>query len=127
MTEIRKLVRDGKVGVVISTCFYESGWFTSHGDLQLLFLPELIELVESEKYRLASTYKYKGSNDITRYELIEQLLVKLSLHSPDLSYHNLGVTWIPVNIDFKVEVGNHVLEDYCDEVIVVNDGNWITA
>jgi len=44
--QIRKLIRDNKVGIIIS----DSKWYTSHGVEQLLFLPELIETLESEEY-----------------------------------------------------------------------------
>ena len=58
ISEIRKLIRDNKVGVIISTLFDMEGWYTSHNNLQLLFLPELIELIESDDYCNRSLIRY---------------------------------------------------------------------
>lgn len=46
-TQIRKLIRDNKVGVIISP---SGQWYTKHNKEELLYLPALIELLESLEY-----------------------------------------------------------------------------
>lgn len=119
MTEIRKLVRDGKVGVVLAKCFDMAGWYTSHHNLELLFLPELIELL------LINDHPFPESiANVVNLAGLEHILYE---PAEGCSLGNLTVQWIPVNTQFKVECKPNTLRDYYDEVIVVNDGNWITA
>lgn len=45
---MEKVIRDGKVAVLISPGF-GAGWYTWNNDKQLLFHPKLVEMVEAGK------------------------------------------------------------------------------
>lgn len=71
MSEIRKVERNGKVGVLISHG-YGAGWSTWGDVEQALFSPEIIELVENNKFdeitdelcrKLFGDYFYTGGRD----------------------------------------------------------------
>ena len=114
--EIRKLIKDDKVGVILAKTFDVEGWYTAHKDLQLLFLPELINLVESDEY--------KNAND--QHQLVHELLTNMGIW--DFSCGNgLFIDWIPIGTRFKVETRPCILRGYENEIIVTNDDNWITA
>lgn len=94
------------------------GWYTHHENLELLFLPELVELIVSDEYQ-------KGK--LLPNNLVEHLLVKLGVYSPDLSCYDLEVVWVDSNTQFRIDRDYDPEYGYDSEVIVVNDGNWITA
>lgn len=111
--KIRKLIKDGKVGVVLAKSFDIEGWYTTNKDLQLLFLPELVNLVESDEYK--------------DYESVHKLLAGMGIYDFTGDTNGLKVEWLPVNTRFKVEIRDCLVRGYCNEVIVTNDDNWITA
>ncbi len=111
--EIRKLIKDGKVGVVLAKSFDIEGWYTAHKNLQLLFLPELVNLVESNEY--------------TKYEAVHNLLTGMGIYDFSGDTEGLLVKWLPVNTQFKIEIRDCLVRGYYNEVIVTNDDNWITA
>lgn len=111
--EIRKLIKDGKVGVVLAKSFDIEGWYTSHKDLQLLFLPELVNLVESDEYE--------------NYESVHKLLTSMGIWDFTGATNGLKVERLPVDTRFKVEIRDCIVRGYYNEVIVTNDDDWITA
>jgi len=111
--EIRKLIKDGRVGVVLAKSFDIEGWYTAHKDLRLLFLPELINLIESNGY--------------AQYEAVHNLLIGMGISSFNGDTEGLKVEWLPVDTRFKVETRNCIVRGYYNEVIVINDDDWIIA
>lgn len=115
--EIRKLTRDNKVGIILAKKFNTNGWYTSHRDLQLLFLPELVSLIESNEYK----------NAANPHQLVHKLLTSMGIWDLIVSGSNLTVEWLPVNTRFKVESRLSVVPGYCDEIIVTHYYDWLTA
>ena len=111
--EIRKLIKDGKVGVVLAKSFDIEGWYTAHKDLQLLFLPELVNLVESDEYK--------------DYGSVHKLLTGMGIWDYIGETNGLKVEWLPVNTGFRVEIRDSILRGCQDEVIVTYSDYWITA
>lgn len=115
--EIRKLIKDGKVGVVLAKSFDSEGWYTSHEDLQLLFLPELVNLIESDEYK----------NALYSERLVYKLLTDIGFHGFTGDANGLVVEWLSVNAQFKIKTKDSILRGYYDEVVFVKDDNWIVA
>jgi len=111
--EIRKLIKDDKVGVVLAKSFEIEGWYTAHKDLRLLFLPELINLIES--------------NGPAQYEAVHDLLTGIGIFSFSGDTEGLKLEWLPVGTQFKVEIRDCIIQGFYNEVIVINDDNWIIA
>jgi hypothetical protein len=61
---MRKVIRDGKVAVLVS-CGYGAGWYTwNTGHPQCLFSPEIVELIESgRKSEITNEYCEKLFGD----------------------------------------------------------------
>lgn len=89
---MEKVIRDGKVAILISKG-YGAGWYSWNTDKpQLLFHPKLIELVEQDK-----------RNEIT------DVLIKELLGLPEDSYtcilgaEKLAIEWLPQGTAFDIE------------------------
>jgi len=117
---MRKVIRDGKVGVVISN---DLRWYLSHKQVELLFLPELIELVESEAYQCKPIKKFVDKYD---YWYVQRDLVRDLLNSEDLWWdgNDLVVEWIPVGSKFTIRDGYNSDGEYID---IFNKEDWITV
>jgi hypothetical protein len=101
---MEKVIRDGKVGVLVSPGF--GGGFSTWGyPTEAIFDPTLIELVESEKYQKAVDYceatwpnQYSGG--------VEDLVVR----------------WVPEGSEFVIEE-----YDGAESLMLKEEYNWITA
>lgn len=88
---MEKVIRDGKVAVIISPG-YGAGWYSWHGYEELLFHPKLVELVEQGR---------RGS-------ITEKLCLEI-LGNPKDAYmylggaHQLVIEWVPVGTPFRID------------------------
>lgn len=86
---MEKVIRDGKVAVLISRGF-GAGWSTWNGDKkELLFDPEIVSLVEQRR-----------NSEITE-DLVKKIL-KTDDHVCVLGAKSLSVEWIPVGTSFYI-------------------------
>jgi hypothetical protein len=86
---MEKLIRDGKVAVLISPCF-GAGWYSWNREYQqLLFHPKLIEMVEQGK-----------SDQIDEYWVKQNLGIENVYcgGADDLKIH-----WLPIGTVFQVD------------------------
>lgn len=108
---MEKVIRDGKVAVLYSPG-YGAGWLGWHGNLQLLFHPELVALVEQNR----------------REEITEELVAKiLNLDSTNNSLYlggadQLEIRWLDEGTLFQVRE-----YDGSEWIETLNDQDWITA
>ena len=133
---MRRLIRDNQVGVLVNPIGF--GWYTTHKNLDWLYQPELIELVESE------VYTKEKKREVKLY-LVKELLIKLgystteedntqinpyikgsSLQGKDIAGAiDLVVVWIPINTSFTI---TKVELEYTQEVILFfNELEWLTT
>lgn len=111
---IRKVIRDGKVAVILAKCVDEGGWYTEHNNLQLLFLPELVELIEN----VNSDY----------FDTMECILSNAGYNIDELYINNLTVEWVDVNEIFTIDSVAILDGEYFDEVIQYKRYfTWINA
>jgi len=105
---MEKVIKDGKVAVLISTG-YGAGWSTWHwGDNKeiLIFHPKLVELVESGQH-----------NADTVSVVLNELLDKEEAEGIYLGgVENLKIGWLPEGTRFKIEE-----YDGAEYVITEND------
>jgi hypothetical protein len=101
---MEKLIRDGKVGVLISVG-YGAGFYTWGAPLEAIFSPTLISLIESEEYAEAEEFVK------TNWE---------GVYTGGID--DLTVRWLPIGTKFIIEEfdGN-------ESVVLYEDMNWITA
>ena len=107
MSDIPKVVRDGKVAVLVSPNF-GAGWYTwnsdeNEGGLALLFCPEIVEAVE------------RGEPP---YPIAERLFPNAYLGGLD----SIEVAWLPVGTAFQVHE-----YDGSESLDVRGDMEWIVA
>jgi len=107
-TDIEKVVKDGKVAVLVSPG-YGAGWYTWNLDHpELLFLPPVVELV------LAGASFYDIEDCIrSRYEEDE-------IYTGGAS--DLVVKWVPQGSQFRIEE-----YDGAESLVLANQEKWITA
>lgn len=100
---MNKVIRDGKVAVIYATD-YGSGWYTGHGNEELIFDPAIVNMIL-----------------LGRQDLIED---RLKSAYPDVywGYPELCICWIPEGVQFRIE-GYDGMED----VAVKEDYHWMTA
>jgi hypothetical protein len=105
---IEKVIRDGKVAVLVSRG-YGAGWSTWTDEIETyLFHPKLVQMVEEERHSEITT------------EWMEQ---ELGL---DVSYtggtDGLEIQWVPVGTKFVIhEYDGH------ESLRTINDFYWMTA
>lgn len=83
---MNKLIRDGKVAILI-TRGYGAGWYSWHSDEDLLFDPTIVLMIEN-----------KTPHETIRTYCREKF--------PDASLggiENLKVYWIPVGTEFQID------------------------
>lgn len=114
--EVKKLIKDGMVGVVLARSFDYEGWYTTHKQVQLVFLPELIQLIQSDEYL----------NTDNGHRMVVNLLATMGIQTSG-NGNQLVVYWIPVGTQFKIQKSPCVVRGYYNENILINDDNWITA
>jgi hypothetical protein len=89
---MEKVIRDGKVAVLISSG-WGAGWSTWHGHKELIFHPKLVELVESGQH-----------NQETVSAVLNELLDKEEAEGIYLGgVRDLSITWITKGTKFKIE------------------------
>ena len=86
---MEKVIRDGKVAVLISHGF-GAGWYSWHSKQELLFHPKIVELVEQNR-----------KNEIT--EKLCQELLGTDEYVCVLGAYGLSVHWLPIGTAFEVE------------------------
>ena len=101
---MEKVIRDGKVGVLVSP-FFGAGFSTWGYPTEAIFDPTLIELVENQKIQKAVDYceskwpdEYSGG------------------------VQNLKVVWVPEGSEFVIEE-----YDGAESLMLKEKYNWITA
>lgn len=103
---MEKVIRDGKVAVLISHGF-GAGWYSWNTEhQQLLFHPKLVEMVEQNR-----------ANEITK-EWLEQELGLKDIYCGGAI--NLKIHWLPVGTAFEVDEydGAESLRTLADLVLV---------
>ena len=101
---MEKVIRDGKVGVLVSPRF-GAGFSTWGYPMEAIFDPTLIELVENQKIQEAVDYcesKWEGE------------------YSGGVQ--DLRVVWVPEGTKFQI-----VEYDGSESIEFLEDVNWITA
>lgn len=94
---IDKYIKDNKVAV-LATADYGSGWYTTHGFIDLVFEPKLVELVLAGEPRSVQTQYVKymyGNRQEIRY-LLDYT------GSPEIQIPRLEVHWVPVGTRFII-------------------------
>ena len=85
---MEKVIRDGKVAVLISQG-WGAGWYTWNTDYQqLLFHPKLVEMVEQNK-----------RNEINDQWILENLGIDMYAGGSD----GLEIHWLPIGTIFCIE------------------------
>lgn len=86
---MRKVIRDGKVGILYSPSF-GAGWYTwNYMVLECLFSPKIIELVENKQHKLI-TDEYCCNLFRVQYFCA-------------LGANDLSIIWLPVGTKFKID------------------------
>jgi len=101
---MKKLIRDGKVGVLVSGG-WGSGFFTWGTPLELIFNPTLIELVEAKEKEKAVEYVQKNWPDVWTGGV-----------------YDLDVHWLDEGTEFIIQE-----YDGSEWLLIKNDVEWITA
>jgi hypothetical protein len=81
---MKKVVRDGKVAVLYSPG-YGAGWHTWGAPVEMVFDPEIVKMVEEE-----------------RFDDIEAYVESLGLDFYTGGSHDLKIKWIPEGTQFKI-------------------------
>ena len=103
---IPKLVRDGKVAVLVSHGF-GAGWFSWHYDERLLFEPKIVEMLENDTdYHEIERYCEMTYGDDNYYGGID----------------GLTVHWVSIGKQFKIDE-----YDGAETLIISDEVHWITA
>ena len=100
---MNKVIRDGKVGVLVSPGF-GAGFLTWGAPEEAIFDPKLIELVENENYQEAVDYVEETYDAYTG------------------GVQDLQVVWLPEGTKFIIEE-----YDGSESIRTFEDLNWITA
>ena len=127
---MEKLIRDGKVGVLISPGF-GAGFSTWGYPTEAIFDPTLIEMVE-ERYYMEFVPNEKGGMtqlriwDDPKYTELTQKMIHYCESKWEEGYsggvQDLVVVWIPEGSKF------HITEyDGSESLELLSDINWITA
>lgn len=116
MTEqtIEKVIRDGKVAVLVSKGF-GAGWYTWHGIEALLFDPVIVGMVEAMP---------NSSNDVfmATYDAIEQYTEEKYGGYYYGGIADLTVKWVPVGAKFRIHE-----YDGSETLVLEEHEYWITA
>ena len=113
MSEIRKVRRDGKVAVLVSSGF-GAGWFTWHDCEELLFDPVVVELVEQWS---KDPHSYQYSAQIEEY--------CLRVYGEDIylgGIDGLYVVWVNEGEEFFIEE-----YDGAENIKLKSDIGWSVA
>lgn len=103
---VNKLIRDGRVAVLVSHGF-GAGWYSWHYDERLLFEPTIAEMLEK---------------NVDIYE-IEKYCEKT--YGNEIYYgglDGLSIVWVPVGMRFRIEE-----YDGAESLKMEQEVHWITA
>ena len=101
---MNKLIRDGKVAVLYSPK-YGAGWSTWNSDIELLFDPAIVKMVEKKQFDELETF--------------------LTLKYPNIylgGLEDLEIEWLPVGTEFRIEE-----HDGAESIVLKESQEWITA
>ena len=101
---MQKLIRDGRVAVLVSPG-YGAGWYTWHYNEELLYDPSIVEWLEQDNMPKIEAYlalKYKDEY----FGGLEDLVVM----------------WVPVGARFRIEE-----YDGAESLVLESEERWITA
>ena len=101
---MNKLIRDGKVAVLVSPG-YGAGWYTWHRNEELLYDPSIVEWIEQGDLDKINTYlELKYPNDTT------------------LGSSELEVNWVPMGARFRIDE-----YDGAESLVLETNEHWLTA
>jgi len=101
---MNKLIRDGRVAVLVSPG-YGAGWYSWHGNEELLYDPSIAEWVEQDDLDKIKTYlELKYPNDTA------------------LGLSDLEVVWVPVGARFRIDE-----YDGAENLVLETNERWMTA
>lgn len=122
--EVQKVIRDGKVAILVSPGF-GAGWYTWNADKEwILFDPYLVALVEK-----LSTPEFLDQGPAGPRALFEDIVVEIESYcdnkDPDGYYggaRDLVVKWLPVGTKFYIEE-----YDGAESLVTEDSLTWMTA
>ena len=101
---MNKLIRDGKVAVLVSPG-YGAGWYSWHGNEELLYDPSIVEWIEQGDLDKINTYlELKYPNDTS------------------LGLSDLEVNWVPAGARFRIDE-----YDGAESLVLETNEHWLTA
>jgi len=101
---MKKLIRDGKVAVLVSPGF-GAGWYSWHGIEELVYDPSIVEWVEQEQPDKVLTY--------------------MELKYPEVycgGLDGLEVRWVPMGVQFRIDE-----YDGAESLEFASEQHWLTA
>ena len=101
---MNKLIRDGKVAVLVSPG-YGAGWYSWHRNEELLYDPSIAEWVEQQAFDKVLTY--------------------MELKHPDVycgGLEDLEVNWVPAGDRFRIDE-----HDGAESLVLETNERWLTA
>jgi hypothetical protein len=102
---MKKVIENGHVAV-IHNCGWGQAWYSWHGIEELLFLPELVEIISSKR------------------ETLDEEIAKV-LKNYDLEHSwftDLGITWVPLAARFII-----IDYDGYETVMLEKEVKWLVA
>ena len=99
-----KLIRDGKVAVLVSPGF-GAGWYTWHSIDELIYDPSIVEWVERQE--------------------LDKIQAYMELKYPEVWYgglEDLEVNWVPLGAKFRIDE-----YDGAESLVLESEQRWITA
>jgi len=101
---MKKLIRDGKVAVLVSPG-YGAGWYSWHRNEELLYDPSIVEWVEQQAFDKVLTY--------------------MELKHPDVycgGLEDLEVNWVSTGDRFRIDE-----HDGAESLVLEKNEYWLTA
>ena len=99
-----KLIRDGKVAVLVSPGF-GAGWYTWHSIDELIYDPSIVEWVERQE--------------------LDKIQAYMELKYPEVWYgglEDLEVNWVPLGAKFRIDE-----YDGAESLVLESEERWMTA
>ena len=99
-----KLIRDGKVAVLVSPGF-GAGWYTWHSIDELIYDPSIVEWVERQE--------------------LDKIQAYMELKYPEVYYgglEDLEVNWVPLGAKFRIDE-----YDGAESLVLESEQRWMTA
>jgi hypothetical protein len=101
---MQKLIRDGKVAVLVSPGF-GAGWYTWHSIEELVYDPSVVEWVERQE--------------------LDKIQAYVGLKYPAVycgGLEDLEVNWVPVGAKFRIDE-----YDGAESLVLESQERWMTA